>query len=245
MAEHTKIGWVNHSFAPWFGCTQVAPECDLCYAKDWARRFRKAEWGPHAPRQRAAASTWKLPLRWQRQAVAAGEHHRVFCSHYSDVFDRQAPEPWRGDVWALIRQCPDLQWLLLTKRAQNIRKMLPDGWPWPNVWLGVTAGKQRSWARDVRVLRTIPATVRFVSVEPMLAPITADLAGIDWVICGGESGHGFRPFDPDWARALHDQCRATGTAFFMKQLGGHPDKRDKLDQLPLDLRIRQWPTLAA
>jgi protein gp37 len=245
MAETTSIEWTDHTFARWFGCTKVSEECDNCYAEDWTvRRFHKADWGPHAPREPAAESSLKKPLTWQRKAVREGVRRRVFCCQLSDIFDNQAPEEWRHDIWSLIRQCPDLDWLLLTKRAPNILKMLPADWGagWPNVWLGVTAGKQEGWDRDVSILRAIPAAVRFVSVEPMLGPITADLVGIDWVICGGETvspyarkrGTVARVMEPDWARDLLRQCRAAAVPFFLKQMTeGAP--------IPADLMVREYP----
>jgi protein gp37 len=135
---------------------------------------------------------------------------------------------------------------MLTKRPQNIAKMLPDGgWPWPHIWLGTTAENQIEADRRLPILLRIPAVVHFASVEPQLGPV--DLAtylaeGLDWVIVGGESGRGCRPFEPDWARSLRDQCRDVGASIFVKQLGGHPNKRDAVDDLPFDLRIREWPT---
>ena len=150
MAETTLIEWTDHTFAPWFGCTKVDLECNNCYAENWTvRRFHKAGGGPHAPRVRSAASTWRQPLSWQRKAVKDGVRRRVFCSELSAVFDNHVPTEWRADLWDLIRSCPDLDWLLLTKRPQNIRKMLPVDWRsgWPNVWLGTTAGHQKAWDR--------------------------------------------------------------------------------------------------
>lgn len=121
MAEQSLIGWTDHAFTGWFGCTEVGEACNNCYAKDWTvHRFHKAEWGLHAQRVRTADSTWRMPLAWQRKAAAAGVRRRVF-----DVFDNQASDEWRADLWALIAKCPDLDWLLLTKRPQNIAKMLP------------------------------------------------------------------------------------------------------------------------
>jgi protein gp37 len=163
------------------------------------------------------------------------------------VFDNQVPEEWRTDLWALIDRCRNLDWLLLTKRPQNIAKMLPIDWGdgWPHVWLGVTAENQTEADRRLPVLLRVPAVMHFASVEPQLEPVDLSrhlAAGIDWVIVGGESGTDRRPFDPDWARSLRDQCRKAGTAFFMKQLGGPAGRaRNKLADFPDDLRIREWP----
>lgn len=243
MAEVTSIAWTDHTFNPWIGCTKVSPECDLCYAEaEFDKRYHRVEWG--AERSRTSAGYWKGPLKWSRAAAAAGERRRVFCASLADVFDNQVPEDWRADLWSLIDRCRDLDWMLLTKRPQNIAKMLPTGWPWAHVWLGATAGIQIEADRRLPILLRIPATVHFASVEPQLEPVDLSRhldAGLDWVIVGGESGKGCRPFNPDWAHSLRDQCQASGTAFFMKQVGGYPNKRDALDDLPSDLRIREWP----
>jgi protein gp37 len=222
------------------------PECDNCYAESWTvLRFHKAGWGPHADRVRSAQSTWKRCLSQERKAARDGVRRRIFCSELSDVFDNQASDEWRVDLWALIKQCRNLDWLLLTKRIANVRKMVPNDSPLPNVWLGVTAGTQIGWDRDVAVLRAIPATIRFVSVEPMLEPIGADLTGIDWVICGGETikpgqkdDHGnqarARFTDPDWMRGLLAQCRKAGVPYFLKQMTNKAP-------IPDDLLIREFP----
>jgi protein gp37 len=247
MTESTLIEWAHHAFAMHFGCTKVDEECRFCYAEDWTvRRFHKAGWGPHAPRIRTAASTWKQPLAWQRKAVRDGVRRRVFCSELSDVFDNQVPDEWRADLWALIKNCPNLDWLLLTKRPQNICKMLPADWGsgWPNVWLGTTAGHQKAWQR-VAALRSVPAIIRFVSVEPMLGPVQADLRGMDWIICGGETVKPgqkneagtpavARYMDPAWARDLRDQCRAANVPFFLKQMTNKAP-------IPDDLLVREFP----
>jgi protein gp37 len=187
MTANSAIEWCDDTFAPWFGCSRIDLECRLCYAAVWTRRFKKAGWG-NSPRVRSAKSTWRQPLTWQRKAAKEGLRRRVFCSELSDFFDNQAPDEWRADLWDLIRKCPDLDWQLLTKRPQNIRRMLPADWDggWPNVWLGATAGHQKSWDR-LSALRAIPAVLRFVSCEPMLGPVNANLDGISWVICGAEA----------------------------------------------------------
>lgn len=238
MTERSLIEWTDHSFSGWFGCTKVSAACDNCYAEKWTvNRFHKAGWGSRAARVRAADSTWQQPLSWQRKAVAAGHRRRVFAFHLSDVFDNRAPASWRAELWTLIAQCPDLDWMLLSKRPQNFRTMLPVDWGsgWHNVWLGVTAENQREWQRRVSLLRRTPAMVRFVSVEPMLEQIDADLDGIDWVICGGENNSKTpRLMDAGWARDLLQQCRAAGVSFFMKQM-------TRRVAIPPDLLVREFP----
>ena len=239
MAEHTKIEWAHHTFNPWLGCTAISAACDHCYAEAWAKRFGEPElWA--GTRRRTSAANWAQPLTWNRRAKAEGRRYRVFCASLADVFDNQVPVSWRDDLWALIERTPHLDWLLLTKRPQNIAKMLPPGerWGdgWPHVWLGTTVETQKEAERRIPQLLSVPARLRFLSCEPLLGPV--DLTAIprtrtvgfmrpldgrfnriDWVIAGGESGQHARPMHPDWARSLRDQCATAGTAFFFKQWG--------------------------
>ncbi|WP_276200089.1 phage Gp37/Gp68 family protein [Chelatococcus sp. XZ-Ab1] len=223
MASNTKIEWAHHTFNPWVGCTAVSPACDHCYAESWAKRTGQAHlW--KGDRRRTSEANWRLPLKWNRQAEAAGIRFRVFCASLADVFDNQVPQIWRSDLFALIEDTPHLDWLLLTKRPQNIQKMI---WPkWDagltrNIWLGTTAEDQHEANRRIPHLLEAPAAVRFVSAEPLLGAIDFEpwLDRIDWVIVGGESGAGARPMHPHWARSIRDQCEAAGTAFFFKQWG--------------------------
>jgi protein gp37 len=221
----TKIEWTERAFAPWQGCSKVSEGCALCYAEGWTvRRFHKAGWGPHAPRVRAAARTWDKPRAWNREAMRLGQPIFVFCSHLSDVFDNKAPHAWRADLWQLVETTPNLVWLLLTKRPQNVMRMIPAAWRTglpPNVWAGVSVETQARAEQRLPVLGRIPAARRFVSAEPLLEAVDLGpwLAGVHWVIAGAESGsrHEARPMDLDWVRDLRDQCVATGTAFFFKQ----------------------------
>jgi len=226
MADGTHIEWTaaadgtpGATFNPWTGCTKVSAACDHCYAESWAKRSGLVQWGNY-PRRRTSEDYWRQPLKWNRQAERTGVRRKVFCASLADVFDNQAPAQWRSDLWALIELTPRLDWLLLTKRPQNIAKMLPSTWGtgWPNVWLGTT-GENPEECRRIDHLRRVPAVVRFLSCEPLLAEIRPDLTGISWVICGGESGPNARPMHPDWARSLRDQCQAAGVPFFFKQWG--------------------------
>lgn len=225
MAENSKIEWTKHTFNPWTGCQKVGPGCDHCYAEAMlATRLRSVEWGPHGERRRTSPANWRKVRAWDRAAAAAGERHRVFCASLADVFDSHPsvlPE-WRADLWALIRETPHLDWMMLTKRPGNIAKMLPPGWGggWSNVWLGCTIVNREEMLRDAPKLAAVPARIRFWSVEPMLGDLGELVAKPDLVICGGESGPGARPMHPDWARSLRDQCAAAGVAFFFKQNGG-------------------------
>lgn len=236
MGENSKIEWTNHTFNPWVGCTKVGPPCDHCYAAAWAKRTGQARlW--EGERRRTTAEYWRQPQKWNTKAKAAGARLRVFCASLADVFDNQVPQLWRDDLWERIEQTPDLDWLLLTKRPQNIAKMVPKTWGqgWPNVWLGITSGDQNEFDRDWPKLRAIPAAVRFVSYEPALGPLRIDPTDApDWIICGGESGPGARMMDPEWARVICAQCVAAGVPFFMKQMTGKKP-------IPPDLMLRQWP----
>jgi protein gp37 len=250
MAENSKIEWCDHTFNPWVGCTKISPACDHCYAETWARRTGHPElWDG----ERRRTKTWGDPVKWSKQAVGTlpgrsveGRRPRVFCASLADVFDNQVPTRWRDDLWFLIHGTPELDWLLLTKRPQNIRKMLPDprtgiqewGSGWPNVWLGTTCGDQGEYDRNWPHLRDIPAAIRFISHEPALGCLwdfdTTAGSAPDWVIVGGESGPKARMMDVEWARTTQRNCRTLGIAFFMKQMTGKAP-------IPEDLMVREFP----
>lgn len=220
----SRIEWTHHTFNPWIGCTKVSPACRACYAEAMAKRYGWVEWGAGKPRKRTSANNWRQPVRWDREARAAGTRKRVFCASLADVFDAEVPTEWRDDLWSLIRVTTNLDWLLLTKRPENIKAMLPADWGqgWPNVWLGVTAENQEMADLRLPVLLQVPAVVRFASVEPMLDAM--DLCpylvqGLHWVIVGGETGKGAHRVHPEHARGLRDQCVNTGVAFHFKQWG--------------------------
>ena len=235
MTENTKIEWATHTFNPWIGCTKVSPACDHCYAEAMAKRYGWAEWGPHE-RKRTSEENWRKPIKWNKAAIADGTRPRVFCASLADVFDNQVPDEWREDLFKLISDTPNLDWLLLTKRPQNIRKMLPPGWVYPNIWLGTTAENQKEYERRFHGhLYDLPCT-QFISYEPALGPlvVAGECYRPHWIICGGESGPGARYMDPAWARDLRDQCKHERIAFFMKQMTGKKP-------IPVDLMVRQFP----
>lgn len=249
MGDTTGIGWTDSTFNPWIGCAKVSPGCAHCYAETMVtgRMGRPGTWGEDGIRQRTSAGNWRKPLQWEKLAESFqaehGHRQRVFCASLADVFEpRPELEAWRSDLYDLIEQTPSLDWQILTKRPDYACEWLGDYYA-PNVWMGTSVENTRfTWRVDW--LRQIPAAVRFVSAEPLLgslfdrkrsrtaqlapyavqdrAPI--DLFGIQWVIAGGESGPGHRPFDPDHARELRDACVAERIPFFFKQHGGATPK---------------------
>ena len=219
MADTTNIAWVRNSdgtpgatFNPWIGCTRVSAGCAGCYAEKLATSRLGVEWGKGKPRRRTAIDNWKKPRRWNRQAEAKGIRIRIFCASLADVFDAEVPAEWRADLWGLIRETPNLDWIIVTKRPENIRSMLPEGWSdgWPNVWLVVTVEDQDAADRRIRILLETPAVVRGVSMEPLLGPV--DLRNINggclfhirWIDClhsvplGGGMGGGVPRPRLDW-----------------------------------------------
>jgi len=250
MAENSKIEWCHHTHNFWVGCAKVSPACVFCYAEGWAKRTGHPElW--QGQRRRTTALNWRQPLKWDRQAAAAGEPVRVFANSLADFFDNQVPVEWRDDAWALIRATPNLTWMLLTKRPQNIAEMLPPDWSggYPNVWLGITVENQEEANRRIPYLINSPARRRFLSCEPLLGPVDLTwvclvpdgkvlpgvhfdaLQGrrIDLVIAGGESGPSARPMHPAWVRSLRDQCMAAGKPFFFKQWGEYQPRAHGID----------------
>lgn len=227
--KNSSIEWTHHTFNPWIGCTQISPACDHCYAMTlMSHRYHRVEWGAGKRRVRTSPQYWRQPLRWNRDATARGVRERVFCASLADVFDGEMPKtlsPWREDLWKLIERTPQLDWLLLTKRPGNIKRLAPwkDVWP-HNVWVG-TSVENEEWARRrLPILSEVPAVVRFVSAEPLLDGFDLADYKVDWLIAGGESGQGFRSLDADHVRHLRDQCTARGIPFFFKQWGGRTPK---------------------
>lgn len=243
MAENSKIEWTHHTFNPWIGCTKVSAACDNCYAEAWDARFKGDRWGPKADRTRT--KTWRNPIKWNRKAKAEGTRYRVFCASLADVFDNHKsilPE-WRNDLWKLIRETPHLDWLLLTKRPQNIERYLPDDWDmgYHNVWLGTTVENQVEADRRIPHLLSNNARIHFLSCEPLLEQITIEdylprLSGfsaasenyIGWVIAGGENDKNFREPPEGAYQNLLSQCSdEPRVPFLFKQWSGDGQKKIK------------------
>jgi protein gp37 len=252
MAENSKIEWTDHTMNFWVGCTKVSAACDHCYAESWAKRSGHPElW--QGERRRTTPANWRQPHKWNLDRLGIGNPRaRVFTNSLADFFDNQIPYEWRRDAWQVIARTPNLDWLILTKRPQNISKMLPEdgigepwGDGWSNVWLGTTVENQEEADRRIPHLLAVPARVHFISAEPLLGhldlrsylPMTSapNERAIRWVIAGGESGGHARPMHPDWARSVRNQCAAADVAFFMKQM-------TKKALIPSDLLIREFPS---
>lgn len=185
-------------------------------------------WGPDAPRRFFSKAHWQEPLRWNEDAKAAGRRERVFCASMADVFERRADlNQERLRLWELIENTQSLDWLLLTKRPQNVQRIVPWGENWPmNVWVGTSVENQNIAEKRLPFLLKLPAAVRFLSCEPLLGPLNFErwfrrrsFFPIDWIILGGESGPNSRPMHPDWAIAVLDQCEDFNVPFHFKQWG--------------------------
>ena len=226
MGEKTGISWCNHTMNFWKGCKRISPGCARCYM------FREMERFGLNPEEVTRTKTWKNPRRWNKEAEAEKKPRLVFTCSWSDFFIEDADD-WRDDAWGIIQRTPWLQWQILTKRIKRVEKHLPDDWGegYPNVWLGVSIESATyNWRADV--LRDIPARVRFISAEPLIASLKGlKLEDIHWLIAGGESGPDHRPLNIDWVRELRDLCNKSGTAFYYKQEAGlYPAKNPpKLD----------------
>lgn len=215
MATGTSIEWTDATWNPVTGCSKISPGCKNCYAERMAGRL--AAMGQ--PRYvngfdvTLQEDLLQLPLRWAKP-------RRVFVNSMSDLFHEDVPSPYITLVFRTMAAATRHSFQVLTKRPERVVELAPRlPWP-PNVWLG-TSIERADYAFRSTLLRRVPASVRFLSVEPLLGPIPRlPLTGIDWVILGGESGPGARPMDPRWARSIRDQCVARGVPFFFKQWGG-------------------------
>jgi protein gp37 len=215
MGDQSHIQWTDSTWNPVTGCTKVSPGCKHCYAERLAARLQAMG----NPRYRNGFNVTlhqdqlSLPLRWR-------EPRRIFVNSMSDLFHEAVPEEFIRQVFDVMVQTRRHQFQVLTKRSKRLAELAPR-LPWPaNVWQGVSVENARYTSR-VADLVTVPAAVRFLSVEPLLGPIPRlPLDGINWVIVGGESGPGHRPVDPAWVRDIRDQCDRAGVALFFKQWGG-------------------------
>ncbi len=225
MGKNSSIEWTHHTFNPWWGCAKISPACENCYAEKWSKRTGDKIWGVNTERRFFSENHWKEPLRWNKKAGNSKNRERVFCASMSDVFEKRNDlDKWRKKLWYVIKETPNLDWLLLTKRAHNIDELTPwnDNWP-TNVWLGVTVENQKIADERIPLLLKSKAKLHFISCEPLLGEIEISKwlgnGLLDWVIVGGESGGKARPTHADWIRSLKDQCVNTKVPFLFKQWG--------------------------
>lgn len=249
MGATTGISWTDHTYNPWWGCSRVSPGCQHCYAETFAHRLGLDVWGTTSDRRTFGPKHWNEPRRWNTAAQQAGRPALVFCASMADVFeDRPDLDEPRRQLWDLIADTPALRWQLLTKRPENVRRLVPPDWlgydeirawshaypvrrlsRWPaHVWIGTSVEDAQRARERLPHLLEIPAPVRFLSCEPLLGPVADELAdhldehpgSIHWIIAGGESGPRHRPLDLDHARDLRDLAAGAGIPFYYKQTGG-------------------------
>ncbi|MFY1687331.1 DUF5131 family protein [Plantactinospora sp. WMMB782] len=228
VADHSSIEWTEATWNPTTGCDRISRGCDNCYALALSKRLKAMGSAKYQtdgdPRTSGPGfgvavheAALNIPRHWHSPRV-------VFVNSMSDLFHARVPLPFVQRVFEVMRETPQHTYQLLTKRAGRLAKVAPQLEWTPNVWIGVSVEDATELAR-VDDLRKVPGAVRFVSAEPLLGPLTdLNLAGIDWLIAGGESGPNHRPVDPQWVRDLRDRCSAAGTAFFFKQWGGRTPK---------------------
>ena len=215
MSTNSSIEWTESTWNPVTGCSKISTGCKHCYAERMTKRlvamgqpnYRngfEVTLHPHA---------LELPLRLRKPQV-------IFVNSMSDLFHEDVPLEYIQAVFSVMSRAPQHSFQVLTKRAARLGEV-SDALPWPeNVWMGVSVETARYKDR-IDALRTVPAAVRFLSLEPLLGDLgTLDLKGIDWAIVGGESGPGARPMKEEWVLNIKSQCEAQSVAFFFKQWGG-------------------------
>lgn len=254
MSLQSGIEWTDATWNPVTGCTEVSPGCDNCYARVFAERWQGIPGHPYE--QGFDLKLWSerldYPLRWKKP-------RRIFVNSMSDLFHKDVPDDFILQVFEVMSQAYWHTFQVLTKRPSRLVRLVTKissqlkTYSWPDhIWLGVSIETmQYSWRVDQ--LRQVPAGIRFISAEPLLASLKdLNLDDIDWLIVGGESGFGHRDCDPAWVRELRDLCQATGTAFFFKQWGGpRPKSRGRTldgrtwDEYPTSIAEKSFVEQAA
>lgn len=215
MAQTSHIEWTEATWNPVTGCTKVSPGCKHCYAARMAKRLEAM--GQHRYRNGFAVTLQEdlleVPTSWHKPKM-------IFVNSMSDLFHESVPLPFIQSVFKVIREAHWHTFQILTKRAKRLAEVADRlHWP-PNLWMGVSVESPRYRSR-IHLLRQVPASVKFLSLEPLLSPLPRlPLKGIHWVIVGGESGPGARPMDAAWVRRIRDQCLERDVPFFFKQWGG-------------------------
>ncbi len=228
MADHSGIEWTQATWNPTTGCDRTSPGCDRCYALTLSKRL-KAMGNPKYqndgdPRTSGPGfgvtlheDALQLPKRWAAPRL-------IFVNSMSDLFHPAVPEEYISRVFAVMSETPSHTYQVLTKRSKRLTEMSGKlRWP-SNVWMGVSV-ENATYKFRIDHLRKVPAATRFLSIEPLIGPVgELDLAGIHWVIVGGESGVGARQVQYEWIVEIRDQCLAAGVPFFFKQWGGRTPK---------------------
>jgi len=231
MAE-TSIEWTDATWNPVAGCTILTAGCTNCYAMRMAARLEAMGQDKYAgtTRKSGGRAKWTGHITLDRKALGVpatwSKSRRVFVNSMSDLFHEDVPADFIADVWKVMQDTPRHTYQILTKRPERMAEVLGAG-TLPvlrNVWLGTSVEDGRVIGR-LDHLRQVPATVRFVSFEPLIGSVAdADLTDIHWAIVGGESGPNARDMDPVWVDEISDACEAASTAFFFKQWGGRNKK---------------------
>jgi len=214
MADRSSIEWTDATWNPVRGCTKISPGCKNCYAERFAERFRGVPGHPFEQGfdLRFVPKALELPLQWKKP-------RRVFVNSMSDLFHEDVTDDFIRQVFDVIRKAPQHQFQILTKRAERLSTLQNSVIP-GNVWLGVSV-ENADYRWRIDHLRTVPAKIRFLSIEPLIDSVgRLNLNGIDWVIVGGESGPHARPMDVAWVREIREQCQESQVPFFFKQWGG-------------------------
>ncbi len=241
----SKIEWTEKTWNPVTGCDKISPGCKFCYAEVMAGRLKLMGQPNYRDGFQVTLqpNMLDLPRTWKKG-------QRVFVNSMSDLFHVNVPLEYIQQVFGVMVECPQHEFQILTKRAERLANLAPS-LPWPaNVWMGVSVENAKYMGR-MDHLRKVPATVRFVSAEPLLGPLPEmNLAGMHWVIVGGESGHKsqVRAMEEAWVSDIIHQCKTAGVACFVKQMGkvwawkhGLKGKGGDPEHWPQDLRIREYP----
>ena len=215
LSSLSTIEWTEATWNPVTGCTKISHGCKHCYAERMAKRLHVigSERYKNGFNLTVHDDLVTLPLRWRKPKV-------VFVNSMSDLFHKDVPDDFIALIFRTMEEASWHTFQVLTKRSKRLKQLAP-ALPWPrNVWMGVSVESEK-WVSRIEDLRSVPAAVRFLSLEPLLGPLdNLRLRGIDWVIAGGESGPGARPMTVEWIRRIRAQCRRAHKPFFFKQWGG-------------------------
>lgn len=216
MSGKTRIEWTEQTWNPTTGCSKISPGCKNCYAETMARRLKAMG----APGYDNGFELSLLPERLD-QPLQRKKPTIYFVNSMSDLFHEGVPTEFIDKVFSVIERTPWHTYQILTKRAWRLPEYFGQAKLPPNVWLGVSVEDRKYGVPRIAELQKVNAAVRFLSVEPLLEDLgPLDLAGIHWVIVGGESGAKARPMQKQWVEKVRIQCEGCGALFFFKQWGG-------------------------